>query len=206
MQAQADDNRVQSLSKKHAAAAAELHREAIGTGFLSTLGRTFLKQLYKAIPACPSGFGYVWVEPDGRLLGFIACAESTGRLYRQALVRRGVMMAGPLLRFLLRPSVVKRMIQTLRYPSELGGDLPRAEVLSIVVSANARGKGVGRTLMAAAFQEFLRRGVTKAKVAVGASNEAANAFYRRCEFTLALKREHHGLPMNVYVIKLGQTI
>jgi ribosomal protein S18 acetylase RimI-like enzyme len=195
-------DRVVAMEKSHAAAAAELHRRGINTGFLSSLGSGFLKQLYKAIRSCPSGFGYVWQEEDGRVLGFIACAESTGRVYKQALRRRGVMMALPILRFLVRPSVIRRMMQTLRYPAEAGEELPPAEVLSIAVDEAARGKGVGKALMEAAFEEFRRRGISRVKVAVGAANEAANKFYLRCGFSLTLRREHHGLPMNIYTIEL----
>ena len=176
-----------------------MHRLGIDTGFLSSLGPMFLRQIYKAIPSCPAGFGYVWEEPDGRVLGFIACTESTGRVYKQSLLRRGLLMAFPLLRFVFRPSFVKRMIHTLRYPSQVGDDLPPAEVLSVAVSSDSRGKGVGRAVMSAAFEEFKRRGIVDIKVAVWAENEAGNAYYRKCGFELAAVREHHGLEMNVYV-------
>ena len=187
------------LEKRHAAAAADLHIRGISTGFLSSLGRVFLKQIYKALPRCPAGFGYVW-EDHGRVLGFIACAESTGRLYKQSLLRRGILMALPLVRFMFRWSVIKRLWQTLRYPAEVGADVPAAELLSIAVNESARGRGVGQALVAAAVEEFRRRGIDRFKVAVWEGNETANAFYKRCGFELALQRKHHGLGMNVYVL------
>lgn len=197
-------NPVVPMTKKHASAAAELHRTGIDTGFLSSLGHGFLTQLYKAIPSCPSGFGFTWKEPSGEVLGFITCAESTGAVYKQSLIRRGALMAIPIIRFLIRPSVIRRIIHTLRYPSQVGDELPQAEILSIAVSANARGKGVGKALMTAAFEEFKRRGIKSAKVAVAASNETANKFYEKCGFKLALTREHHGLPMNIYTVLLEE--
>jgi ribosomal protein S18 acetylase RimI-like enzyme len=197
-------NCVTPMRKDHAAAVAELHRVGIDTGFLSSLGPMFLRQLYKAVPSCPAGFGYVWEEPDRGVLGFIACAESTGAIYKQSLLRRGVMMAFPLLRFMVRPSIIKRIYHTWRYPSQVGDDLPVSEVLSIVVSGDACGKGVGKALMTAAFEEFKRRGISKTKVAVGADNKVANGFYQSCGFALAVTRKHHGLPMNVYVRDLDR--
>lgn len=193
---------VKPLSRKHAVVAAELHRCGIDRGFLSSLGHSFLTQLYKAIPSCPAGFGYAWEEPSGKIQGFIACAENTGVVYKQSFLRRGVLMSLPIIRFLVRPSVVRRIIHTLRYPSQVSKTLPVAEVLSIAVSNDARGKGVGKALMRAAFDEFRRRGITHVKVAVGAANEVANTFYKRCGFRLAMTREHHGLPMNIYVVDL----
>jgi ribosomal protein S18 acetylase RimI-like enzyme len=203
------DVRIQPLSPRQARQAADLHHDQIASGFLSRLGRAFLRQLYAAIPSCPAGFGYVWQEADGRVSGFIACATSTGRLYRQALWRRGALMAVVLARFLVRPAVLHQMWQTLRYPKEAekdpsgaSADLPPAEVLSIAVAPGAQGRGVGKALMAAALEEFRRRGVGRVKVAVGAANQTANAFYRRCGFALRLVRQHHGQPMNVYVADL----
>jgi len=193
-------NNVQPLTKRHARAVAKLHRAGIRTGFLSSLGPMFLRQLYAAIPSCPGGFGNVWQEPNGRVLGFIACAESTGKLYKQAMLRRGVLMSLALIRFLVRPSVIRKIWQTLRYPGEVGPELPAAEVLSIVVSPEARGKGVGKALMQAANEEFARRGIARFKVAVWTENAPANAFYRKCGFDLVATREHHGLGMNLYTI------
>ncbi len=195
-----DPNRVVPLDKSHARDTARLHRQGIGTGFLSSLGLSFLRQLYIAIPRCRVGFGYVWQDDDNEVLGFVACAESTGTLYKQALRKRGLWMSLPLIRYLIRPSVIRRMWHTWRYPSQVGDDLPAAEILSIAVSGDARGKGVGKQLMQAALNEFARRGCPHAKVAVWAGNETANAFYQRCGFELALTREHHGLPMNIYTI------
>ena len=192
---------VKPMTTAHAKAAARLHRGRIPTGFLSKLGSLFLRQLYAAIPSSPSGFGFVWQDPSGEVLGFITCAESTGRLYKQSLKRRGLLMALPLVKFVLRPSFIKRMLETLRYPSEVSQELPQAEVLSIAVARHAAGKGVGKALMSAALEGLTRRGIDNVKVACAAANDVANAFYRRCGFELVQTQEHHGLPMNLYVAK-----
>jgi ribosomal protein S18 acetylase RimI-like enzyme len=190
------------LDRSHAKQVADLHAEGIATGFLSSLGRGFLTQLYTAIPRCPSGFGFVALDEHENVQGFIACAESTGALYKQALRRRAVQMAFPILRFLVRPSVIKRLFNTLRYPSEVGDQVPPAELLSIVVTPALRGQGAGKALVAAATEEFRKRRIDRYKVAVWDQNERANAFYKSCGFEFALTREHHGLGMNVYVMDL----
>jgi len=197
---------LRAIRKSDAAAVARLHHVGIYTGFLSSLGRGFLVQLYAAISSCPAGFGYAWEEPAGQVVAFVACAESVGRLYREALLRRSVPMGlSVLARAIVRPSVVWRAIETLRYPGEVGKELPPAEILSIVVGEAARRRGVGQSLMRAALKEFKRRDICHVKVAVGADNEPANRFYQRCGFHLALTREHHGLPLKIYVIDLAET-
>ena len=190
---------IRPMRKDDAKAVAELHRLRIAAGFLSSLGPAFLRQIYAAIPSCPSGFGYVRDEGDGEVVGFIACAESTGRLYRQALLRRGLRMALPLARFIIRPSVIRRVWETLRYPSRAPASLPAAEMLSMAVAAGAARKGIGKALMTAALQEFARRGITRVKLAVGGNNPAAARFYVDCGYRLALQTTHHGLPMDIYV-------
>ena len=196
---------IRPLSRRDAAAAARLHCGGIRTGFLSTLGEGFLRQLYAAIPSCQSGFGFIWMGPNGSPLGFVACAEGTGRLYRQVLLRRGLLMALALARHAVHPKTLKRLWETLRYPSVAGSGLPPAEVLSIAVAEGARGRGGGTALMGAALDEFRRRGVNRVKVAVGADNAAAGCFYERCGFHLAARRQHHGQPMNIYVVALSGT-
>lgn len=194
---------IEPLTSRHSKLAAKLHRKCIPTGFLSNLGQGFLGQLYKAVAGCPAGFGFVSVRSEGQGLGFVACATSTGKLYKQALLRRGLLMALPLMRYMFRPSFVRRMYHTLRYPSETSVDLPSAEILSIAVSEDARGMGVGKALMQAALEEFASRGIRDVRVAVWAENEVANAFYNRCGYRLALTRKHHGLDMNIYVTTLS---
>jgi len=190
------------MKPEDASALAILHREGIKTGFLSTLGERFLRALYQAIPACSVGFGYVWAEADGTVLGFIACSEDTARLYKQVLRRRFFSLALALARFALRPSIIRRCFATLLYPRSTASTetaLPKAEVLSIAVSEEARGKGVGKVLMAAALEELARRGIPSVRVAVWDGNSVANKYYVRSGYHLATTKTHHGKGMNIYV-------
>lgn len=200
--AQRQGQEISVLTLADAAAVAELHRKAISTSFLASLGRGFATHLYKGLLSSPSAFGFACKGTDGQLLGYVACAESTSAVYRQALIRHGAVMAFWLLPCLWRFSVLARLWETLVYPAALPGDLPDAEVLSIAVAPEAHGRGIGTSLMAAAFAEFRQRGISHVKVAVGAENSLAIAFYQRCGFHLAMTRTHHGKPMNIYTIQL----
>jgi ribosomal protein S18 acetylase RimI-like enzyme len=194
--------RIVALSKGDAAAAAYLHQSMIPTSFLSSLGGTFSRRLYTGILSSPHAFGYACKGPDGQMLGFIACTESTSKVYKSSLLRCGFWMAICLLPLLWRASVIRRSWETLRYPSAVGDDLPPAEILCVAISREAQGHGLGKGLMQAALNGFRERGVTQVKVAVGAGNATANHFYQRCGFELAVTRFHHGKPMNIYTIQL----
>jgi len=50
---------------------AQLHIEAIDTGFVSSLGLNFVRTLYQEICKSEMGFGYV-VEENSKVVGFFA--------------------------------------------------------------------------------------------------------------------------------------
>ena len=170
-----------------APAAAALHASEISEGFLPTLGPAFLRRLYRRLVLDPSSFVVV-ADDGGRVVGFAAAAEDLGRVYRSFAVRDGV-VAG----VAAAPRLVKgwrKVRETLRYPAATGS-LPAAEVLSVAVAPEARGRGVGRALLAEVLAEFARRGVDGARVVTAATNDPAQALYRAAGFREAERLEVH---------------
>jgi len=201
---------VRPMTPAEVADVARLHREGIDSGFLSSLGVEFLKQLYAGIAATGSGFVFVAeasggrdVGGGGRVVGFVAGAEHVGRLYRGVLMRRGVMMLAPLARRLLRPATLRRIAGSVFYPSRsrhAAVGVPDAELLSIAVAPEARGSGVAGVLVDALVAEFQRRGVRAFKLVVGSRLERARRFYQKYGFRPAGTIESHGDPSEVYVL------
>ncbi len=178
-----------------------LHIENISSGFIASLGPTFVKQLYRGIAGCKYGFCLVALE-QGHVLGFIAGAESVGRLYKFVLLRRGLLMSACLVRFVFSLRTIGKVFQTLLYPSRTSEEYPPAEVLSVVVASDARRMGVGHKLMHAALDEFRRRGISAVKLAVAVDNESANKYYLKEGFEKAGVYDSHGVQTNIYVHKL----
>ena len=99
-----------------------------------------------------------------------------------------------------RPSVVRRAIETARYPSSVRGPpgggaaldrRGRREPLERR-GERARGRAIAERLAVAGVREF--------KVVVGADNDDANRFYERNGFALAGSTTvHDGEPSNVWV-------
>jgi ribosomal protein S18 acetylase RimI-like enzyme len=171
---------IRPADRGDAARLAELHVAGIAEGFLATLGSRFLTALYRRITDTADSFAFVAVGAHGDIIGFCAGTLDISGLYREFLRRDGVPAAirslGPILRSL------PRVIETLRYPARVDVDLPRAEILSVVVADGARGSGIGRRVVDAAVTEFASRGVTRVKVVAGADNVAAGALYRAAGF------------------------
>lgn len=175
--------------ERDAPAAARLHAEQIGEGFLSSLGPRFLTRLYRRIVRWPRAFLLV-ADEDGVVVGHAAATEDVGRLYRQFVLRDGLVagaVAAPRLARRWRP-----VLETLRYASA-HDQLPSAELLAVAVAAGSRGQGVGRALVTAANEELVRRGVDDARVVVAAANAPALALYRSAGFSPAASiRVHSG--------------
>ena len=178
-----------------APAMAALHVTEIDEGFLPTLGARFLDHLYRRVVRSPSSFAFVATDDDA-VAGFAAGTENLRELYRSFLLHDGVaavVAAGPRIARSWR-----RVMETLRYPTHEGADLPPAELIAIAVGHAARGRGLGRELVDAVTTEFARRGVTAARVVAGADNEAALGLYRACGFrTAATVQVHRGTASEV---------
>jgi ribosomal protein S18 acetylase RimI-like enzyme len=170
-----------------AATAAALHADQIGEGFLPTLGRRFLTRLYRRIVRSPRSFLFV-AEEDGAALGMAAATEDVGALYREFALRDGI-VAGAL----AAPRIVRswrRVWETFRYPAE-HAELPAAELLAVAVAPAARGRGVGRALVAAVNDELSRRGVTAARVVTASTNRAALGLYEAAGYRRAATVQVH---------------
>ena len=168
-------------------AIADLHATRIDEGFLTSLGRPFLRRLYARVLHSHDAF-IVVDDLNGVTTGFAAGVADLGSLYRQFIVRdgwRAGLRAAP--RLLQN---LPRVFETLRYPA-VTGDLPEAELLAVAVAADQSGHGVGQALVRGAIDEFVGHGITAAKVVTTADNLAALAMYRACGFVTADGVEVH---------------
>jgi GNAT superfamily N-acetyltransferase len=104
---------------------------------------------------------------------------------------------------LLRPSVLRRLLETMRYPATAtgpDGPLPDAELLSIAVAPGCRTGGTGRALADGVLRGLAERGAVELKVVVGAANGGANRFYEKVGFHPAGHLSvHQGTPSNVWI-------
>lgn len=99
---------------------------------------------------------------------------------------------------------MKKILETLPYPSKKEGDLPYAKLLSIVVDERYRGRGVSGELFNALVNEFASQSVNRFKVIVGADLTPACRFYEYAGCVLHSEIEvHAGMKSRVYVWGIG---
>lgn len=179
-----------------AAGVARLHASAIQEGFLSSLGPRFLQHLYAAMAGSRHVVLLVARE-DGALGGFVSGALAPGAFYREFLRRHTSRAAVLLAVRAIRPSVARRILETLRQLRRSGrsAGASQPELLSIAVDPAHRRAGVGSLLVAALDAELRARGADHVVVVVAARNTAARALYERQGFGAPEPVEvHRGVP------------
>jgi len=169
-----------------AAAAAALHAGQISEGFLSILGPSFLRRLYRRIVRTPDSFLLI-VQDGSETVGFLAGSADVSGLYRSFVLRDGVAAAFTSVGRLLRSW--RRVMETLRHGASDVAD--GAELLAVAVDPAVRGRGVGILLVNGFLQEIGRRRQDAAHVVVAADNDAAIALYGRAGFGTAERFELH---------------
>ena len=169
-------------------ALSELHRQMIGTSFLASLGPGLLQLLYSALIESEEAFVEV-AELGGVVVAFIAGTENTSSFYRYFVRHFGVRAAVRVAPYLLRPSTVRRVWETLRYGSE--ENRASSELLSMAVAPSARRRGVGRRLVEGLLSWASERGIERMIVVVGEDNEAATSLYNEAGFVDGRRVEVH---------------
>ena len=171
---------------------ARLHVRCLDQGFLATLGEGFLALMYEAIDTAGDATLLV-AEADGQVQGFVTGGVGMGAIYRRMLrspLRLGLALAPAL----LRPAKLRRIIEIVRYSgaSGLPEGLPDAELLSIAVAPEWRGKAVADGLYRRLVDNFRRRGVDAFRITVGEALAPAHRFYQRMGATVTAEIEVHG--------------
>ncbi len=192
------------IQVEYARQVAALHIQCISTGFISSMGIDFVTYLYEAIVQSNSSFGVVAVR-NGKVLGFAAFTTNINTLYKSIVWRKGLRFALLLAGHMCSLKRIKRMFETLFYPTRIKNmNLPSAELLSIAIAPEEQRKGLAGELIEKGFRHYRKTGVDKVKVLIGADNKAGNKLYLKSGFKHVGQIINHGLPSNVYVAQINQ--
>jgi glycosyltransferase involved in cell wall biosynthesis/ribosomal protein S18 acetylase RimI-like enzyme len=179
-------------------AIARLHAEVLPTAFLPMLGEPFLRELFRALVRDPRSIAVV-ADRDGEVVGYAGGMLSV-RGFRRRLVRRHwprlLAAAAPRL---VRPSVLRRLLQTAGYPKIAEG-LPDSETAFLGVR-RATAPGLGGELTREVLDGLAELGAEEVKGFVARDNRAMNHMMRRLGFEQRAEIAiHDDRPSNVYVI------
>jgi glycosyltransferase involved in cell wall biosynthesis/L-amino acid N-acyltransferase YncA len=191
--------RIRTARRHDVHAIARLHAEVLPLAFLPTLGQSFLRRLFGAM--VDDGDATVVVaERAGTVIGYAAGVTSMPAFRRRFLRRHGVAAALTIAPRVVRPRVLSRVVETMRYP-ELTDGLPEAEWTFVGVKRGTA-PGLGPKLGRHVLDELTQKGVEEVKGYVARDNRAMNAMVTRMGFELRSGVSlHDGRPSNVYVIR-----
>lgn len=78
-------------------------------------------------------------------------------------------------------------------------NLPPAELLSIAVAPEERGRGLASNLIRKGVLYCREEGIDEIKVLIGADNKPGNRLYLKFGFELVGQIVNHGIVSNVYI-------
>jgi len=188
-------------------AIARIHSEEIHFGFLPLLGEDFLAQLYFHMSQVSSSG--VWIaEENGKAIGFVTGTADIRKCYRELFRIAWFSLSLSVFRSLFKKDVLKKIPVILTYPfqshseEKTGTETPQQnhpELLSIAISANGKGKGIGK-LLVLALEQGLRDWGEKGLYYVSTNSEDpnSNAFYQHVGFRPGGKHKHNDLILQDY--------
>lgn len=157
---------------------AGLHKRSLPYGFLSSLKTETLAAIYRALD-CSRGCVVLIKYDQNGLAGFVA-GSITRRAQVRALLSHAFSIGSKLI---FDPALYQKLgkmfavARHLGVASDLKQGLPAAELISIAVSLECRGQGIGKMLYNDLVSWFEHRGVSQFHIRVGGALQNAQHFY-----------------------------
>lgn len=182
-----------------------IHLTAFKNFFLTTLGKSFLKTYYSSALKSTESIAIGAVNQNDQIIGFcVGCTQTKG--YHKRLIKEN------LLEFLLqgivilfsKPGALWRLAINMEKNKINYDDGDYAELLSIAVSPETKGTGIGKEMITQFEAEAKSRGCIKVALTTDYyNNDDVIAFYKKSgyevfyEFTTYPKRRMYKLIKNL---------
>lgn len=183
---------------------AELHCNFINQGFLKTLGVSFLALLYESIDRDSKSMLFV-ERIDNSIVGFVSTTAGLGGLYKQLLLKP-FRLVYSLKSCLLSPKKIYKILELLfqTKKSNAFNDLPKQELLSIVVDPAYQGRDYAKKLFQDLCLHLKKTGVKDFIIVVGNNLDRAHSFYKKMgSIPVAKTQIHKGESSIIYLKNLN---
>ena len=158
---------------------AVLHKENLEQGFLSSLGISFLRLLYKEIDRDKDSV-IISVKEDNRVIAFVSGTIKFNKIYKRLLLKL------PWVIFAIFPKifsfkVLYKIFEILKtqLSKKNKKKFPDSELLSIAVHKNYRREGHANYLFLQLVKFFKSKKVESFHIKVGGDLKAAHSFYKK---------------------------
>ena len=186
---------IRKTEHRDVGAIAALHAELVPSSLWAELGPGFLRTLYASLVGDPRFVSFVYETPSG-IGAFLAGSTDTRAMLRATAKRDGFSLAVRALPS-VRPSMVRRLLETGRYP-RLRGSEGAGESLFCAVRPELRRRGIAAGLHEALERVLRAQGIDRLVVTTDASNADAPAHLRALGFHEEGHFQFYGKPMVRY--------
>jgi ribosomal protein S18 acetylase RimI-like enzyme len=184
----------------------EVHLRSFQGFFLTFLGSKFLSLLYAYIVSSSDGAGYVFVDEEDKIIGFVCGSTEPSGFYRRFFKKQWLhIVLATLWPVVRNPSIIPRLVWRVLYPPQPSTDPGTATLMAIAVLPEHQNKGIGKLLVQEFLSEMRHRRIQRVNLMTDREgNDTGNAFYQRLGFRLARSFvTSEGRWMNEYVISLS---
>lgn len=166
---------------------AEIHIKSFPNFFLTTLGYSFLKTYYRSCAKSKEAISICAINQDDKnLLGFaVGCFNSAGFNKRLILSNSLEYSYRALLLLCTKPIALIRLYKNLSKNNDKGDKGNYAELLSIGVSPDQNGFGIGQQLLTKFENQVREKGINNVTLTTDAdSNDNVLRFYKKSGYTV----------------------
>ena len=166
---------------------AKIHLKSFPNFFLTTLGHSFLKTYYRSCAKSKEAISICAINQDDKnLLGFaVGCFNSAGFNKRLILSNSWEYSYRALLLLCTKPIALIRLYKNLSKNNDKGDKGNYAELLSIGVSPDQNGFGIGQQLLTKFENQVREKGLNKVTLTTDAdSNDSVLRFYKKSGYTV----------------------
>ncbi len=189
---------IQNLDLKDLDQTATLHMVSFPETFLSLAGTRMTKLFLKFFSESPLGV-ILTAEHEGRIVGYVAGAVDKQSFMKELALKKCLSVLWLLLPPLVtNPKLatmflekVRSLLRSEKKREQLWSipDLPKASLMSIAVSEEYRGRGVGHALNVRFLEALSHKGVTRVRLGVLSDNTAAIRSYSKVGWEIAYQDE-----------------
>lgn len=155
-----------------------VHMKAFTGFFLTSLGKGFLKQLYKGFNSHQKSGLIVAVQND-EIIGFLAYSEDLGAFYKYLIRKRIIFFAWySFCAAIKKPSIIMKLLSAFLKPRESKRDEKYIQISSIGVLPQKKGHNIGSNLIDQLKEKYDSNKFDYIKLETDAvNNESVNSFY-----------------------------